>query len=112
MLVAIISALSVVLVNQSRKDNAWVVHTVEVENQINTVLLNIRRAESATRAYMLSQAPQFLDEKQAATSVILPEIDHLTELTGDNPVQAENGAKLRKAVQDRVWPISTAAWTA
>ncbi|MGH6765700.1 MAG: histidine kinase, partial [Bradyrhizobium sp.] len=29
-----ISALSVVLVNQARKDNAWVVHTVEVENQI------------------------------------------------------------------------------
>jgi signal transduction histidine kinase len=97
-----ISALSVVLVNQSRKDNAWVVHTVEVENQINTVLLNIRRAESATRAYMLSQAPQFLDEKQAATSVILPEIDHLAELTADNPVQAENGVRLRKAAQDRL----------
>ena len=34
-----ISASSVVLVNQSRKDNAWVVHTVEVENQLSTLLL-------------------------------------------------------------------------
>lgn len=101
MLVAI-STLSVVLVNQSRKDNAWLVHTVEVENQVNTVLLNIQRAESATRAYMLSQAPQFLAEKQEAASVILPEIDHLADLTRDNPVQAENSARLRKAAEGRL----------
>jgi hypothetical protein len=29
-----ISTSSVVLVNQSREDSAWVIHTVEVENQI------------------------------------------------------------------------------
>src|SRR5438552_2873422 len=40
-----ISAASVVLVTQSRKDNARVVHTVEVENQLSTLLLQIRRAE-------------------------------------------------------------------
>ena len=40
-----ISALSVILVNQSRKDNGWVVHTVEVENQMNTLLLEIRRPQ-------------------------------------------------------------------
>ena len=44
-----ISAASVLLVNKARSDNAWVVHTVEVENQINALLLEIRRAESAAR---------------------------------------------------------------
>lgn len=97
-----ISALSVVLVTQSRKDNAWVVHTVEVENQINALLLDIRRAESATRAYMLSSAPQFLSENESATAAILPELDHLTHLTSDNPVQAENAAKLKTAVELRL----------
>jgi signal transduction histidine kinase len=97
-----ISALSIFLVNQSHEDNAWLVHTVEVENQINTVLLNVRRAESATRAYMLSQAPQFLAEKEAAASAILPEIDHLAELTTDNPVEAENITKLRQAAVARL----------
>jgi signal transduction histidine kinase len=92
-----ISALSVILVNQSRKDNGWVVHTVEVENQVNTVLLNIRRAESATRAYLLSQAPQFLAEKEAAASLVMPEIDRLGSLTADSPVQSGNVAKLREA---------------
>jgi hypothetical protein len=32
-----ISAGCVLLVNQAREDNAWVVHTVEVENQISTL---------------------------------------------------------------------------
>ena len=49
-----ISAASVVLVTQSRKDNAKVVHTIEVENQLSTLLLQIRLAESAARGYLLT----------------------------------------------------------
>ena len=41
-----ISAASVLFVNKARDDSGWVIHTVEVENQTNTVLLEIRRAES------------------------------------------------------------------
>jgi len=54
-----ISATSVILVNQARKDNALVVHTVEVENQINALLLEIRRAESGARGYLLTLGPEF-----------------------------------------------------
>ncbi|MEO6839471.1 MAG: CHASE3 domain-containing protein [Bradyrhizobium sp.] len=97
-----ISALSVVLVNQSRKDNGWVVHTVEVENQVNALLLDIRRAESATRGYMLSSGPRFLSEQQAAIAAIRPEIDRLTALTIDNPVQIANTAKLHQAIELRL----------
>ena len=58
MLVAI-STTSVILVNQAREDNALVVHTVEAENQIDTVLLEIRRAESGARGYLLTLGPEF-----------------------------------------------------
>src|SRR6202790_5653780 len=81
-----ISASSVILVNQAREDNGWVVHTVEVENQISTLLLQIRRAESAARGYLLTSEPRFLAEHEAAAASILPEIDELTRLTADNPV--------------------------
>ncbi len=63
-----ISTASILLVNKSREDNSWVVHTVEVENQISNLLLEIRRAESATRAYMLSSAPQYLTEYRTAAA--------------------------------------------
>jgi len=97
-----ISVASVVLVNKSREDNGLVVHTVEVESQISNLLLEIRRAESATRAYMLSSAPQFLAEYQAAAASILPAADQLVSLSSDNPVQVANSGRLRKALDIRL----------
>ena len=55
-----ISAASVLFVNKARDDNGWVVHTVEVENQTNALLLEIRRAESSARGYLLTKGPEFL----------------------------------------------------
>ena len=97
-----ISALSVVLVNQARKDNAWVVHTVEVENQINSLLLQVRRAESASRGYLLTSEPRFLADYEIAFAAVTPDVDKLTVLSQDNPVQVENSSRLREPVATRL----------
>src|SRR6201746_2061127 len=97
-----ISVTSVILVNQARDDNRWVVHTVEVENQINTVLLEIRRAESAARGYRLTSEPRFLGDHDTAVASIVPDADKLIKLTSDNPVQAELANKLRSAIGERL----------
>jgi signal transduction histidine kinase len=103
-----ISALSVVLVTQSRKDSGWVVHTVEAENQLNTLLLEIRRAESATRGYLLTSEPRFLADYQSVTLSVLPDLDKLADLTIDNPVQVENIKKLRGLVRSRIEELAKA----
>ncbi|MGA2055165.1 MAG: ATP-binding protein [Bradyrhizobium sp.] len=97
-----ISTLSVVLVDRAREDNAWVVHTVEVENQISTLQLRIRSAESTARSYLLTEEQRFLDEHQAAAANILPDIDKLVSLTRDNPVQVDGSSQLREPVQARL----------
>jgi signal transduction histidine kinase len=97
-----ISATSVILVNQAREDNSWVVHTVEVENQISTLLLQVRRAESAARGYLLTSEPRFLAEHQSTVATILPDVDKLAALTTDNPVQIENAKRLRPPVEARL----------
>jgi signal transduction histidine kinase len=97
-----ISASSVVLVNEARKDNAWVVHTVEVENQLSTLLLQIRRAESAARGYLLTSEPRFLTEHETAAATIVPDVEKLVHLTADNPVQAGNARQLRSPVEARL----------
>lgn len=97
-----ISVLSVVLVNRAREDNAWVVHTVEVENDISTLLLGIRTAESAARSYLLTEDQRYLDEYQEAVANILPNIDKLIGFAGDNPVQIANSNQLREPVQARL----------
>jgi len=103
-----ISASSVVLVNESRKDNALVVHTVEVENQISTLLLQIRRAESSARGYLLTSEPRFLGEHETAAASIPPDVDKLAQLVRDNPVQAENARQLRPLVEARLAEFSKA----
>jgi signal transduction histidine kinase len=97
-----ISVASVLLVNRARNDNGMVVHTVEVENQINTLLLEIRRAESAARGYLLTLGPEFLREHEEAVAAILPDTDKLEKLTTDNTIQADNVRKLRSAVEVRL----------
>lgn len=98
----VISAASVYFVYKARDDAEAVTHTVEVESQISIVLLEIRRAESATRAYLLSANPQFLREYEEAAARILPAADKLARLTSDNPMQLENTKKLRAAIEARL----------
>jgi len=97
-----ISTASVLLVNKAREDSRWVLHTVEVENQINTLLLDVRRAESTTRGYLLTSEPQLLSEHEAATASIIPDVDKLAHLTIDNPAQIKNVRTLRLAVETRL----------
>src|SRR5580698_9710641 len=97
-----ISTTSVILVNQARQDSGWVVHTVEVENEINALLLQIRRAESAARGYLLTADQRFLAEHQTAVATIIPDVDKLKELTRDNPVQTANSNLLRPPVEARL----------
>jgi signal transduction histidine kinase len=97
-----ISAASVILVNKAREDSGWVVHTVEAQNQINALLLEVRRAESAARGYLLTRGPEFLRDHEAAAATIIPNLEALAKLTADNPRQVENIGKLRTAVKTRL----------
>ncbi len=97
-----VSTASVLLVNKARSDSAWVVHTIEAENQINALLLEVRRAESGARAYLLTQGQEFLDDHEAAVAAIRPELDRLAKLVADNPAQVENLAKLRDVIETRL----------
>ena len=57
-----ISASSIYLVYTLREDADEVAHTLEVENQIYVALLQVRRAESAERGYLLTSQPEFLTD--------------------------------------------------
>jgi signal transduction histidine kinase len=106
-LVAICTS-SVVLVDQAREDSGWVVHTVEVENQISTLLLEIRRAESAERGYLLTSDPRYLAEHEAAAAAIRADLGRFTALTNDNPVQTDNSNRLRAPIEARLQQLTKA----
>jgi signal transduction histidine kinase len=82
-----ISAGSVYLVNRAREDARWVVHTVEVENQVSLTLLQLRRAESAQRGLLSTSLPAFQADFDQAASQLSPALTRLSQLSSDNPVQ-------------------------
>jgi signal transduction histidine kinase len=93
----IISAGSVYLVNGAREDARWVVHTVEVENQLSLVQLQLRRAESAQRGYLSVLLPDFQTDFEEAASQLPAALTRLSQLISDNPVQ--------KRLADEMFPL-------
>lgn len=102
LVLTVISAGSVYLVNKAREDSQWVVHTLEVENQINALLLEVRRAESGARGFLLTQGTDFKADHEKAVAAIIPALDGATRLSGDNPAQRDNIEKLSAAIEVRL----------
>jgi signal transduction histidine kinase len=102
LVLTVISAGSVYLVNKARDDSKWVIHTIEAENQINALLLEIRRAESTVRGYLLTQGEDFKVDHDKAVAAIVPALDRLTRLIGDNPEQRQSIEKLSAAIETRL----------
>src|SRR3954467_14550013 len=97
-----ISVASVLLVNKARDDSRWVVHTVETENQINALLLEVRRAESGARGFLLTQGPDFRRDHEQAVASVKPYAEKLAQLIGDSPNQIDNLKRLRAAIETRL----------
>lgn len=106
LVLTVISAGSVYLVNKAREDSKWVIHTIEVENQINTLLLEVRRAESGARGFLLTRGPDFQSDHEKAVAAIIPALDKLARQIGDSPVQRDNIEKLSAAVETRLGQFS------
>ncbi|MBS0530683.1 MAG: CHASE3 domain-containing protein [Proteobacteria bacterium] len=85
----VISATSVYLVNKAREDAGWVLHSLEVENEISLAQLQMRRAESSQRGFLLTSRPEFRTAFEEAASQLSPSFERLKALTIDNPYQRE-----------------------
>src|SRR3981189_1808164 len=95
----VISAGSVHLVNKAREDARWVVHSIEIENQLSFTQLQLRRAESAQRGYLSTLRSDFQTDFEDAASELTPALMRLSQLVGDNPVQ--------KRLLDEMLPLTS-----
>ncbi len=102
LVLVVISVASIVFVDRSRDDSSLVLHTVEVENQISTVLLELRTAESAIRGFLLISDPAFLAQHETAALAARGAVDKLLTLASDDPAQIASGQKLKAAVDQRL----------
>ena len=93
---ALIGAIAIVLLNTWFAARAlrtliaaqfWEAHTLEVISQTETLVAQVRTAESAARGYVLTGMDGFAKQYATATNQIHQSMANLQRLTGDNTSQ-------------------------
>jgi diguanylate cyclase (GGDEF)-like protein/PAS domain S-box-containing protein len=68
---------------------AWVEHTQQVEQSLESMLSGLKDEESGQRGFVITGNPEFLDQLKQAQNVTDRELDSLGRLMLDNPSQVE-----------------------
>ncbi len=79
----------------------WLAHTYEVLTSTEAVQVRMSAANSASRAYLLTSEPAYLNRYESAVHAADDEIDHVKVLTADNALQQQRIALLRQRVAAR-----------
>lgn len=96
------------LSNQSRIEADWIAHTLQVEKQISQLLLQVRRAETNERGFIITSQPEYLQDYRLAAERVQPELDALRRLTADNPSQTRLVEELPPLVSRRMADLDEA----
>jgi len=91
--------ITIVRLMQSEK---WVVHTHEVQAALGSVDAAVLNAERASSGYVITGSPDFLSHFEVAAPSVYQALQHLRELTKDNPRQQELSTHLEEATARRM----------
>ena len=102
-LLVLIAALGVVIgLVRSRDADEMVVHTLEVQQSAQTLLIDVRDAETNKRSFLLTGTPEYMQGFDSAMQAIPKEYDRLRTLISDNPEQRPRVAELGKLVNAKL----------
>ena len=85
-------------------------HTYQVINQLNNVQSLIKDAETSSRGYLLTRNPQFLKLLHNSEHQILPSVDSLRWLIGNNPEQLPILKSVQKDTYEKISRQIENAW--
>ena len=80
----------------------WVQHTYEVLGELNTTLSLMQDVETGSRGYVISGEESYLEPFNNAVRLVPQEIQHLRQLTADNPEQQRRLDALEPLISLRV----------
>lgn len=87
---------------QTRDSFRWVTHSAEVIETMDDALSALREAESGQRGFVLTRNASFADPADARLAVSRQAMNHLVELTADNPTQNMRAHELRSLMDRRI----------
>jgi signal transduction histidine kinase/DNA-binding response OmpR family regulator len=89
---------------QRSRDHAaqWVLHTVEVKDQLEQINSQVMALESSNRGFLITGDPSFLDLFHTAQARLPEQCRALAVLISDNPRQVANTAHLRELIDAKL----------
>lgn len=108
---ALAGAIAVVLLNTWLAAGAlhtlinaqfWQAHTLEVISQTETLIAQVRTAESAARGYILTGLPSFQQQYARAYSQVQESTAHLQQLTADNASEQARIGDLKRKITMKI----------
>ncbi|HVZ01727.1 MAG TPA: CHASE3 domain-containing protein [Dongiaceae bacterium] len=104
--VLLMSVGSVWLIRQSQATNERLAHALTVTNLIATMRADLRRTESGQRGFLLTGKAAYLNDYNATRGRLLPEIDQLASLAGDEAEAKQRAGTLRALLEAKLAELS------
>jgi signal transduction histidine kinase len=105
-LTAVLAALMLTaafwLAARNATDDAWVIHSLSVRDQLIRVLSLVQSAETGQRGFLLTGRDGYLSPYAMAVDQLPPNLDHLAELISDNSKQAKAVVELRQMIKQKL----------
>jgi CheY-like chemotaxis protein/signal transduction histidine kinase/CHASE3 domain sensor protein len=83
-------------------NSAWVDHTFQVQETLESLIADLSRSESSSRGYELAFDPGIRTDAEQAAARAKHDFENLRNLTQDNPVQQERLDKLEPVMIQRL----------
>lgn len=91
-----------ITIDRLMQSEKWVVHTHEVQAALGNVDAVVLNAERASSGYVITGSPEFFSQFDATTPRVNQALQHLRELTKDNPRQQELCTRLEEVTARRM----------
>jgi PAS domain S-box-containing protein len=98
----IMASIALWTARQVTDSDFWVAHTREVISVAQQFFADLKDAESAQRAYLITGQDEYLESYEAAANQVPNDVSTLKRLTADNPVQQERLDVLQPLVTRRL----------
>jgi CHASE3 domain sensor protein len=82
-------------------DDAYVIHSLQIRDQLIRTLGLVQSGETGQRGYLLTDRDFYLAPYSAAVEQLPPMLDRLAALVGDNPQQSQRTIRLRGLIKEK-----------
>jgi PAS domain S-box-containing protein len=105
-MLTVIGLISIWSLRQMDATGSWVSHTYQVISSTNQLLLDVKNAETAARAYLLQPLDRYRSDFYSASGRVPDDLTKIRSLTADNTRQQERLSELLPLLSRRIQKLA------